>query len=80
MESIEVTVRFTAQGDVTPLNFKWQERAYIVESTGRQWRDDQGQHVLVMIPGGRVFELIYAYAEGSWFLKPIGPQHSPVSV
>jgi hypothetical protein len=74
MEPIEITVRFDLQGNPAPLNFTWQGKAYLVESTGRQWRDDLGQHVLVMIPGGRVFELIYVLAEGRWFLKPTSPQ------
>jgi hypothetical protein len=73
MERIGVTARFDEGGKVTPLNFTWQGRVYLVDSTGRRWQDEFGEHILTMVPGGRVFELIYHPGEGAWYLKPVGP-------
>lgn len=69
MEPIEVTARFDAQGKTTPLSFVWQGKTYTVESSGRRWEDERGQHILIMIPDGQVFELLFAAAEGRWYLK-----------
>jgi hypothetical protein len=72
LEAIQITVRVDEFGKATPLAFTWQERNYIVESTGRRWEDEEGQHILVMIPGGRVFEMLYAAGEGRWYLQRTG--------
>lgn len=75
MEAVEVVARFDDQGNITPLQFNWQGSPYQVESVGRRWRDEAGQHILVMAPGGRVFELLYTFSEGRWYLRSIGPNH-----
>jgi nicotinamide-nucleotide amidase len=72
MDAIEVTVRFDALGKATPLQFSWRGLEYKVDSTGRRWEDEQGQHILVMIPGGRVFEMLFSPAEQRWYLKRTG--------
>jgi hypothetical protein len=71
MDPITITVRFDVEGSVTPLRFDWQGTTYPVESTGRRWQDQDGQHVLVMVPGGQVFELLFSTDEARWFLKTI---------
>lgn len=68
MEPIEVTVRWDDQGKVYPSRFLWAGSLYQVESTGRQWRDETGLHVLVMIPGGQVFELVLLSRDLRWVL------------
>ncbi len=73
MERIEVTVRFERDGRITPLSFASNEHVYPVESTGRNWKDNQGFHILVMVPGGRVCELIFVASEMEWYLQKIGP-------
>lgn len=72
MEEIEVMTLFDSQGSVTPLSFVWQGHSYVVDSTGRRWRDEKGQHILVMIPGRRVFELLFVPYECRWYLTRIG--------
>lgn len=74
MDPIAITVRFDPQGDPTPLNFVWEGKLYQVDSTGRCWQDQAGKHVLVMVPGGSVFELLFDTAEARWFLKRPAPQ------
>jgi len=71
MEKIDVTAVFDSQGKIMPLKFIWKGTSYPVDSIGRRWEDDRGQHVLVMIPGGRAFELLYANIERAWYLIPI---------
>ena len=73
MNEIEVKARFDEQGEAIPLSFRWEDADYRVESVGRRWRDEAGQHVLVMVPGGGVFELLFD-PDGVWLLskKPSG--------
>ena len=73
MEPIEVTARFDEHGKATPLRFTWKGSVYQVESTGRRWADSNGQHILVMVPGGRIFELSFVNAEGRWYLGRVEP-------
>ena len=68
MEKIDVKARFDEQGEATPLSFRWEGTDLLVDSVGRRWRDGTGQHVLVMVPGGRVFELQFRSSDGTWYL------------
>lgn len=72
MELIQVTAHFDLDGNITPTDFTWQGRHYQVESVGRRWQDEQGTHILVMIPGGRVFELLSGSTGGDWYLARSG--------
>lgn len=76
MELINVTVRFNSNGRIAPVDFTWGDVTYPVESTGRRWEDEQGQHILVMVPGDRVFDLVYQPSERLWYLRQIGPGRS----
>ena len=78
MEPIEVTARFDEQGMITPLHFTWKEDIYRVESTGRRWLDDVGQHILVMVSSGRIYELTFKRNEGRWYIGRIGPDRMVV--
>ncbi len=73
MEPIEVTARFDAQGQITPLRFTWKGRSYLVESTGRRWTDPAGQHLLIMVVSGAMFELLYTPGESRWYLEEAAP-------
>lgn len=72
MEPVEVTARFGAQGRIIPISFTLGGQTYSVDSIGRRWLDDEGQHILVMVPGDRVFELIFESEQMRWFLKRVG--------
>ena len=69
---IEVNVRYDSHGQLVPTSFIWQEQEYTVESTGRRWQDDVGEHILVMVEAKKVYELVHAQVERRWYLKPIG--------
>jgi hypothetical protein len=75
MESIEVIARFNEQGQIEPLSFMRAGRSYHVDSVGRRWENDAGQHFLVMVPLERVFELVFMTTVGRWYLKRVGMDH-----
>ena len=78
MEPIEVTARFDEHGTITPLHFTWKEGVFRVESTGRRWLDDSGQHILVMVSSGQIYELTFRSGEGRWYIGQAGPKHMVV--
>ncbi len=76
MEPIEVTARFDEYGTITPLHFTWKGNIYRVESIGRRWLDDTGQHILVMVSSGRIYELTFMSGEGLWYIGQAGPNRT----
>jgi hypothetical protein len=68
MQAIEVTAHFDENGKIMPLRFTWKGSVYQIESVGRHWSSEDGQHILVMVPGGRIFELLFACHESRWYL------------
>lgn len=77
MEAIEVTAHFNQNGKATPLRFTWKGSTYLIESTGRQWQDEQGQHFMVMVVGERLFELLFVCDTHCWYLLRVGPNRLP---
>jgi hypothetical protein len=73
MDPIEVTAHFDQQGKISLLQFTWNGSIYRVESTGRHWLDDEGQHLLAMVASGIIYELIYKKEDWRWYLKQVGP-------
>ncbi len=76
IDLIEVTAHFDSDGNISPLEFTWNGQLYRIESTGRQWKDENGQHILVMVPGGRVFELQFNPNSSQWLLRSVNPGRS----
>lgn len=68
MDQLEVTAKFDIKGKITLLYFTWKGSEYLVESTGRQWDASDGKHILVMVPDGRIFEVIYSPTDGRWLM------------
>jgi hypothetical protein len=75
LHPISVTVHFDEKGRPTPLKFTWRGRTYTVASTGRRWDDDEGHHLLVMLPTGSAYELLLT-PNHRWYLKRLGPAPS----
>jgi hypothetical protein len=71
VDVIEVIARFAKDGKIYPQSISWQGIDFPVESTGRRWQDQEGLHILVMVPGERVLELIYQADQGMWYLKQL---------
>ena len=78
MDPVEVTARFDPQGKVTPMDFTWQGHKYPVVSTGRRWEDENGEHILVMVPGEKVYELVYVPTQKRWYIGQFGRQQKMV--
>lgn len=78
MEPIEVTAHFNQQGAITPLHFTWKGGRYRVESTGRHWQDDNGQHMLVMVASGQIYELTFRSDERRWYIGQARPNRVAV--
>lgn len=75
LESVQVAARWKHDGKFEPSQFFWKGHMYRVESTGRDWEDADGFHILCMVEGGKVFELIFQLNPAGWRLKPpSGPQ------
>lgn len=73
MQAIEVTAHFDENGKVTPMRFTWRGSVYLVESVGRHWNLEETLHILVMVPGGRIFELVFVGKEARWYLGGVQP-------
>ena len=78
MHPVEVTALFATDGTITPLRFRWRGSLYLVESSGRQWRAEDGYHVLVMTSSGLATELLFAVQENRWYLTHPGPK--PIAI
>lgn len=73
MDRVEVNARFDANGHVRPISLQVDGQNIPVESTGRRWQADDGLHILTMLPGGRVVELVFRAQEMKWYLRSLGP-------
>jgi hypothetical protein len=67
MDAIEVTVRFDSQGKIIPLSFIWEMQTYRVDSIGRPWSGEDGNHILVLTPGNRAHHLLFMPEKGVWY-------------
>jgi hypothetical protein len=69
MEPVQVMARWEGEG-FSPRHFVWRGHVFPVDSIGRQWEDDEGIHILCMVKGGAVFELIFHLKPASWWALP----------
>jgi hypothetical protein len=65
-EIIEVEIHIQANGTQRPKAFLWRERRHEITSIGRRWTLEGVEHMLVMAPEGKPFELAYVPADGTW--------------
>ncbi len=70
MERIEVTARFGPQGEITPLILHQRSKTIPVTGVGRRWSDPQGVHILVMVPGEQIYELLVRQCPKPMVYKP----------
>ncbi len=69
LKPVQVIAQFDDDGKISPLRFNWLGQWVQITSTGRSWEDHLDRHILVMVPGERVFELIFNSTELRWYLK-----------
>jgi hypothetical protein len=70
-EPVRVSAHWLPEGRFLVDSFSWEGQSYLVESTGREWEDENGWHALCMAPGGRVFELIFHLHPAGWRVRPV---------
>ena len=68
MQLIAVDCLFTEDGTIRVRRIKVEDRWLTVEQ-GRQWQDDAGRHVLVMLDGRRVLEIVLSSETLAWELR-----------
>jgi hypothetical protein len=69
MKAIEVVVRFSTEGEITPLQIIWNGVTFKL-TTGRQWEDIDGRrHFLTMADNGQMFELEWIKENNQWYLN-----------
>lgn len=61
-----VEARFDQDGGVRVESFAWRQRQLLVVAAGRTWLDDDGRHLLVMVAGDRIYELLLRRSDLSW--------------
>ena len=69
-EPIGVDCTFDEDGRVRVRRVKM-GNSWLVVDPGRQWVDEHGRHALIMIPGGRVFEIVLSPETLSWNLVSV---------
>ena len=67
----QVQARWKRSGGFEPTQFFWDGVIHRVESTGREWEDEHGYHVLCMIQGGQVYQLTFHLNPAGWTIKPV---------
>lgn len=71
MKNVGVDCQFQADGRVTVQRIHLDNQWRTVEQ-GRQWVDHEGRHILVMLPGQPVQELVLGKEMMTWSLRPQG--------
>ncbi len=61
-----VEVRFDEEGGIRVESFTWRKTQLLVVAAGRTWLDDAGRHLLVMVTGDRIYELLLRRSDLSW--------------
>jgi hypothetical protein len=65
-EPTAVDTRVEPDGAARPLRFTWKQVWLDVSDVGRQWIDESGRHVLVMVAGRQTFELLLDRENLAW--------------
>jgi len=73
MKTVGVDCQFRADGRVVVQRIRLEGKWLPVEQ-GRQWVDDEGRHVLIMLLGQSVQELLLRKETMTWGLRPHGQQ------
>jgi hypothetical protein len=68
-EAIEVEARFSPDGEIQPLAFRWQGHRYPVASVGRRWTEGTERRFLIMTADERVYELAFLPDVPGWRLR-----------
>ena len=67
-EPTAVEAGFEVDGTVRPRRFMLDQSWLNVSDVGRQWVQNEGRHVLVMVGGHQAFELLLRRASLTWWV------------
>lgn len=67
-DPISVEAIFKKDGTIQPKAFEWEDLHYIIESIGRQWKESDTFHILVITNRDQVFELSFNSSSMCWYL------------
>jgi len=74
MKAVEVTARFTMDGEIIPLELRVDSATVRVQTTGRRWTTEQGIHILVLDTASRAHHLLYIPEQTAWYrVQDLGP-------
>ena len=65
-EPTAVEARFDDDGAVHPRRVTWDQSWLDVSDVGRQWTDEAGRHVLVMVADRQTYELLLNRESLAW--------------
>ena len=68
MEKIEITTRFSRNGDLVPIDFIFEGETIPVLHTGRRWETEAGRHILVMDNREQTYHLFFQLSDLGWYL------------
>lgn len=77
MEPVAVDCQFNEDGTLRVRRIRRHD-TWIAISQGRQWQDDDGRHVLIMLDNLNVRELILSARTLRWELAPAQPSDRAV--
>ncbi len=69
LDPISVDCTFSDDGSVRVRRVQIDNRWLMVEQ-GRQWLDGNGRHVLIMLPGNQMREILLSHQSLTWVIKP----------
>lgn len=74
MDPVEVTARFSQNGEIHPREFRVESSRIRVTAVGRRWTTEEGIHILVLDAGSRAHHLLFVPGDAAWYLiKDITP-------
>jgi len=72
-DPISVTASMDHTGHITPSSLTWQGRTYTLVAIGRQWKTENGRHVLVEAASGDRFEIELSGTDLLWHVRRVWP-------
>ena len=74
-KNVQVRSLVNFSGNIEPQALMRDSREIPITATGRRWKDELGDHILAMIPGEDVLELIQS-SDGNWYFRQVTRQFS----
>lgn len=70
-DPISVTAALDNQGRAGLQRLTWQEQPYTIVSTGRQWDEADGRHIMAEAADGTRFEIVLQREDLIWHVRKV---------